>query len=184
MPCESHIKNTLKECSQKELLILIVTLLSFVVCIKYIVLCILNIIPLFFYPLFIIFYKQRHNIKAPAGLLHNGIFSGCISFIFELMSIALTLDLFQGKNRNTILSIIIGGYILVVLMLVHIFKKISVEKDSPKVKTSKWRLASYMGAIFGISVARTLNSIDSRTFIVFLCILCFFCILSNFDWFI
>lgn len=60
------------------------------------------------------------------------------------------------------------------LMLIHILKKIAVEKDSPKTKTAKLRLASYMGAIFGISVARTLNSIDSKTFMVFLCIFCFF----------
>lgn len=174
MLCKSKVKNTLKEGFKNELLILIVTFPPFVMGVKYKVLCILSIVPLIFYPLSIFYYKHRHKIIAPIKLLHNGIFSGCISFLFELMAIAFSLELFQEKTRNIILSIVIGGYILVALMLIHILKKIAVEKDSPKTKTAKLRLASYMGAIFGISVARTLNSIDSKTFMVFLCIFCFF----------
>lgn len=171
---ESKVKNTFKECSENELLIFIVSLMSFVVGVKYVVMWILNVTPLIFYPFFIIHYKKRHSMKGPVYLLHNGIFSGCISFIFLLMSISLALGLFQGKTRYMILCLMIAGYAIAILVYIHVLKKIVAEKDSQKAKTSKVRLASGLGAVFGISIARTLNSIDSKIFIEFLCILCFF----------
>lgn len=171
---ESKVKNTFKECLESELVIFIVSLMSFVVGFEYVVMWILNVIPLISYPLFIIYYKKRHRMKGPIYLLHNGIFSGCISFIFLLMSISLALGLVQGKTRNIILCVMIAGYAVAVFVFVHVLRKIVAEKDSPKAKKSKVRLASGLGAVFGISIARTLNSIDTKIFIEFLCILCFF----------
>lgn len=174
MLCGIKEKNTLKECIENELLILFFSALSIVIGAKHIALWALDILPLIFYPIFIIKYKKGRAIEGPLYLLHNGVFSGCISFVLEVMSIAIVFDLFHGKTRNIVVCIIIAGYISAILLYIHIFKKIINEKDYKKAKRSKVGLASSLGGVFGISVARTLNNIDSRKVLELLCILCFF----------
>ena len=162
---------TLKECIKNEVLIMFLSLLSLVFPVFVLersdVLCILHILPIILHPIFIV--KYRKNI------LHNAVFIGCIFFIFTIIPIEMVFVLFQGKTRNIIICIVCVGYILIGILQGYLFKKLIKRAGRNESNTEKLKLFSGLGAILGITIAKTfLKDMDERKAMELVCVLLFF----------
>lgn len=166
-------KITLKECIENELLIILLSLPSIIIGVIYNISGILGLLPIALYLMFVVKLKKGKVIEGIFCILHNGVFSVCISFIFALAGIQIVLIAFQKQFRIVALCIAAAGYILVGLLYKYMFIQMATKKNISK-KKSRVRIAACVGAILGYYLARTfLNGMDTGKALKLLCILFF-----------
>lgn len=165
---------SLKKCIENEILIILFSLPLILIERSNPAFLILCICPAVSYLLFIIKFKKRKEIEGVQYILHNGIFSGCISFIFALAGIKLLFYLFNGKKRAIIICVVSGGYVLAGILYTYIIKRlIKVEYDS--LKKVNGSISVILCGILGGAIGRTfLSGVGNKRAMEILCILCFF----------
>jgi len=168
-------KISIKKCIENEILIILFSLPSVIIGVRDHILGLLVILPIVFYLIFIFKSQKGQAIEGVRYILHNGVFSGCFSFIFALTGIEILLYLFEGEKRNIIIGIIIAGYIFVILLYRYIIKKLIENKNGSNAKKVNGRFFFILCGIFGITVARIfLNDIETRKAMELLSVFCFF----------
>lgn len=168
-------KISLKKGIENELLIILFSMPSFIMGMKDNISWVFALLPMIFYLVFIVRFQKERKMEGIYYILHNGVFSGCISFVFALTGIKILLYLFQGKERNIFIGIVIVGYVLIILLFSYLMKKIIKRKDYSKAKKINGRFFFTLCGVLGITVARVfLSGMDTRNALEFLCVLCFF----------
>lgn len=168
-------KISLKKCVENEILIILFSLPSIIIGVRSNILGMLVFLPIIFYLIFIFKSKKGQTIEGVWYILHNGVFSGCFSFIFALTGIEILFYLFEGKERRIVICMISLGYFFVILLYSYIIKKLMIKKDYCNTRKVKGKLFFILCGILGITVARVfLNAMDTRKALELLCIFCFF----------
>ena len=169
----------MKKCVENGILLLIFFALFLVIDIvlerRDSVFLILCSFPAFFYFISVVKLKKGNRIGGVHYILHNGILAGCLSFLFGLIGFKILFIFFDGKER-IILSCIAGTvYILTGILIGYIIKRSIGKKKYSQKKGKGTGIASYVGALCGITFAKTfLKRIDNRTAMGILCMLLFF----------
>lgn len=169
----------LRECIENEILLLI--FLAFFLIIDIVlerrdyVLWILFLLPALFYFISVLKLKKGKRIGGANYILHNGILSGCLSFLFGLIGFMMLFSVFEGKER-IIMSCIAGtGYILAGILIGYFINRAIRKKQYSRKKGGRIAISSTSGALFGISFAKTfLKDMDNETATGIVCILLFF----------
>lgn len=165
-------KITLKECIENELLIILLSLPTIIVGTTYNMSGIIGLLPITLYPIFVFKLKKGKIIEGIFCILHNGVFSVCISFIFALAGIEIVINVFQRQFIIIVICIVATGYVLAGLFYKFMFKQMAIRGN--KKKKSRVKISACVGAILGYYMARTfLNGIDTRKALELLCIICF-----------
>lgn len=166
-------KITLKECIKNELLIILLSLPSIIIGETYNISGIFGLLPIVLYPIFAVKLKNGKTIEGIYCILHNGVISLCISFIFAWIGIEIVLNSFQRKFWIIVICIVITGYILAGLLYKFLFVRMVTKRHFNKRK-SRVKISASVGAILGYCLARTfLKDMDTRKALVLVCILCF-----------
>lgn len=166
------------ECIENEILLLIFSVFFVIIDIvldrRDYVFRLLFLLPALFYFISVIKLIKGKRIEGVNYILHNGIFAGCLSFLFGLIGFIMLFSLFDGKER-IIMSCIAGtGYILASILIGYIINR-SIRKKKYRRKTGGIAISSTSGALLGISFAKTfLKDMDNETATGIVCILSFF----------
>lgn len=164
-------KISFQKCMENEILILLFSLPLIVWERNHFVFLPLCILPALVYLVCVINLKKGKMIEGVTYILHNGIMTGCFTFLFALSGIKILLYLFSGADRMILLFISSAGYIFTTLLIVYMAKR-SMQKD--KVFSIAPIPITLSGA-FGIGMARIfLQDINDKTLLKVICIICFF----------
>ena len=166
------------ECIENEILLLIFFAFFLIIDIvlerRDYVLRILFILPALFYFISVLKLKKGKRIGGANYILHDGILSGCLSFLFGLIGFIMLFSVFEGKERIIMSCIAGAGYILAGILIGYFINR-SIRKKKYSRKTGGIAISSTSGALFGISFAKTfLKGMDNKTATGIVCILLFF----------
>lgn len=172
-------ETSLKDCIEGGiaflLIFLLFTFIEYITERRNYVIMALGILSLLFYFISVFVLKRGRKIEGVHFILHNGIATGCCSFLFGLFGVEILLCSFDGKERILMICIAGAGYVFESILLYFVIK-LQIKKRNYSRK--KWRAgsayASAAGAVLGISLAKTFfKNLDSGAAWGIVCILTF-----------
>ncbi|MDE7273777.1 MAG: hypothetical protein K2N95_12075 [Lachnospiraceae bacterium] len=166
---------TIKECIEREFLLLLLSLPLFLLERSNWGLLIVDMIPSISYLISVMVLLKNKKIEGADYILHNGILSACMSLVFMLEGIWIVRYLFRGRVRICLLCVITIGYIIVILLYCCIFNKLAKKRESKGMKKTNGRIFFTLCGLLGISAARIFTrDIDNKAILEMLCVCCFF----------
>lgn len=182
---------SVRKCIENEMLLTVFSLPLVVIERCNYIFLVLAIFPVVLYLVFLIKVGKGKAIEGIQCILHHGVFAVSFSLLFGLIGIDILIHLFDGKERNILICVVIGGYVLMIIFCMCIIRKYMRMKNCNGLKKANRNISFTLCAlcgVLGMSVAKTflqVQDIDNQQALETVCIICFFisyvCILGIFN---
>lgn len=174
----SELPITLKKCMEYELLLIVFSLPLGIIMIDggYYLFSCLYLLPIILNLICAMKLKKGKAISGVSCILYNGIYAGCLSFVFVLIGIEMMiLFLFEGIELVVMIGLVCAGYLVMLKLCGHIFRKqIEKIKGSGIKRDEKWMPIALFGGL-GIATGRVIVKIvDNKTVAAMASICCIF----------
>ena len=140
---------------------------------KNIVFIILGILPSIIYLITVLRLGEEGTFKGVLNILHDGIFSVCLSYIFAMISLELAFHSFEEDERGLVICIMVLGYVSVILLYRHMITRNIKENvyggEKEKIKGAPF--FAIPGALGMIAGRIFLKNMDERSGTKLACIL-------------
>lgn len=179
---------SVRKCIENEMLLTVFSLPLVVIERCNYIFLVLAIFPVVLYLFFLIKVGKGKAIEGIQCILHHGVFAVSFSLLFGLIGIDILIHLFDGKERNILICVVIGGYVLMIIFCMCIIRKYMRMKNCNGLKKANRNISFTLCGVLGMSVAKTflqVQDIDNQQALETVCIICFFisyvCILGIFN---